>query len=301
MTQETQDIQKTVAAVLDETPVQDPPAAPPQDPPAPPAGGPPTPNVPKPAAKKRKAKKKVRRIIALVLVLALLAGGGWALWYFLFRNTVEQGELWTEPVQLGTIQNKAEGSGNAVASEMTAITCPIGTVLEVYVAAGDPVMEGDPLYSMYSPTTEKRVKDAEQKLEEAQYAIPDAQDQVTEAQEALSDAQEKLAQQPQDNQEKLDEAQQAVADAQEALAERQEELSKLQTSLGELSTTAPFAGKLISVEDITVGSELSAGSPVATLANDKVMKLSLYFSYAYENSIYVGQKADASVPAMHPL
>lgn len=303
MTQETQEIQKTVAAVLDGAPAQDPPAEPAQDPPtqdppAPPPGGPPSPGVPKTAAKKRKAKKKVKRIIALVLVLALLAGGAFAIWYFIFRNTVEQGEVWKEPVQLGTIQSKAEGSGNAVAKDMTAITCPIGTVLEVYVAAGDTVMEGDPLYSVYSPTTEKRVKDAEQKLAEAQYAIPDAQDQVTEAQEALAQAQEKLAQTPQDNQDKAAEAQQAVDDAQEALAERQDELAKLQSSLGELSTTAPFAGKLISVEDITVGSELSAGSPVATLANDKVMKLSLYFSYAYENSIYVGQKADVSVPAM---
>lgn len=303
MTQETQDIQKTVAAVLDQTAVQDPPAVPVQDPPAqdpapPPAGGPPAPNAPKTAAKKRKAKKKIKRIIALVLVLALLAGGGFALWYFVFRDTVEQGELLTQPVQYNSIQNKAEGSGNAVAKEMTAITCPAGTIQEVFVAAGDTVMEGDPLYTIYSPATEKRVKDAEKALADAQYAIPDAQDQVTEAREALAQAQEQLAQQPQENQDKVAEAQQAVADAQDALAERQDELAKLQTSLGELATTAPFAGKLISVEDITVGSELSAGAPVATLANDKVMKLSLYFSYAYENSVYVGQKADVSVPDM---
>lgn len=151
MTQETQDIQKTVAAVLDQAPAQDPPAAPVQDPPAPPAGGPPAPNTPKTAAKKRKAKKKVKRIIALVLVLALLAGGGFGLWYFVFRDTVEQGELLKEPVQLGTIQSKAEGSGNAVAKDMTAITCPIGTVLEVYVAAGDTVMEGDPCTASTPP------------------------------------------------------------------------------------------------------------------------------------------------------
>lgn len=326
MTQQTQEIQKTVAAVLDQTPVQDPPTppepgqsppdTPPQAPSPPAAGGPPAPHAPKTAAKKRKAKKKVRRIVALVLVLALLAGGGFALWRFVFHTPVEQGELLREPVQLGTIQNKAEGSGNAVAKDMAAVTCPIGTVQEVYVSAGDTVMEGDPLYSIYSPTTEQMVKDAEKKLADAQYAIPDAQDRVADAQEALAQAQEKLAQTPQDNQEKLDaaqeklaqtpqdnqdkldEAQRAVDDAQEALAERQKELSKLQSSLGELSTTAPFAGKLVSVEDITVGSELAAGSPVATLANDKVMKLSLYFSYAYENSVYVGQKADVSVPAM---
>jgi len=328
-TQETKDIQQTVSAVLAEAPAQ--------DPPAPPAGGPAAPQPPKTAAKKRKAKKKVRRIIALIVVLALLAAGGWAIWYFLFRNTVEQGEMLTQPVQPGTIQNKAEGSGNAVAKDMSAITCPAGTIQEVFVAAGDNVMEGDPLYTIYSPATEKRVKDAEAALAEAQHAIPNAEDnvadmqdalaqaqeklaqtpqdnadkvaeaqervkeaqeQVKEAQEQVQEAQEKLARQPQENAENLAQAQQAVSNAQEALAERQAELAKLEASTADLTVTAPFAGKLASVESIRQGVKLGAESAVATLVNDKVMHLPLYFSTAYRDDFQVGQSADVAVPSM---
>lgn len=308
MTQQTQETKETAAAMPAAAPVQDPPPPPP---------------VPKTAAKKRKARKKVKRIIALILVLALLAGGGFAIWYFILRDTVEQGELLKEPVRFDTIQNKAEGSGNAVAKDMAAITCPVGTVQEVFVAAGDTVTEGDPLYTIYSPTTEEKVKDAEKKLKDAQYAIPNAQDAVTDAQENLTDAQqklarmpqdnqeklaeaqekleeakEKLAQTPQDNQEKLAEAQQGVTDAQESLAEREAELVKLQASAADLSVTAPFAGKLTEVESIKPGDKLGEGAAVATLVNDKTMSLPLYFSYAYHDDIQVGQSADVAVPSM---
>lgn len=319
MTQQTQDIQQTVAAVLDEaaaTAEQAPQV--PSGPPGPPV--PSGPNAPKTAAKKRKAKKRVKRIIALIVALALLAGGSWAVWYFIFRTTVEQGELLTDTVKLGTIQSKVEGSGNAVARDIAAISVNnSGTVREVYVSAGDTVMEGDPLYSIYSPAAEQAVRDAEKAVEDAQYAIPDAMNAVADAQDTLAQAQEALAQVPQENQEKLEEARQAVADAQqgvvdaqqgvadaqqgvqdaqEALAERQAELAKLQSGVAELTLTAPFAGKLISVEDITVGSKLEAGAAVATLANTQVMKLSLYFSYAYVDDIYAGQRAEVSVPDM---
>lgn len=303
MTQETQDIQKTVAAVLDQPAASgppptasEPPVMPPaQAEPAPGVGGPPTPGAPKTAAKKRKAKKKVRRIIALVVALALLAGGAFAVWYFLLRKTVEQGELLRDVARIDTIQSKVEGSGNAVAKDMAAITISAsGTVQEVYVNQGDVVAQGDLLYTVISPAAQealtaaqKGVRTAEEEVITAQDGIGEAQDGVLTAQEGVVEAREGVA-----------EAQERVKEAREALAERQEELAKLQGSVAELSTTAPFAGKLISVEDITVGSELSAGSAVATLVNDKVMKLSLYFSYAYENSIYAGQKADVSIPAM---
>ncbi len=37
---------------------------------------------------------------------------------------------------------------------------------------------------------------------------------------------------------------------------------------------------------------------MATLVNDKQLKLSLYFSYAYEDQISVGQSVDVSIPAV---
>ena len=43
---------------------------------------------------------------------------------------------------------------------------------------------------------------------------------------------------------------------------------------------------------------MSEGTKIATLVNDKKLKLSLYFSYAYEGDIWAGQSVDVSVPAV---
>ena len=312
MTQQTQDNQKTAAAVLDPVPVPDTPAPPPAastDPAAPPPGGPPAPNAPKAAAKKRKAKKRVRRIIALVVTLALLAGASWAIWYFIFRDTVEQGELLKDEAQISTIQSKVEGSGNARAGKTAAInlTSP-GTVQDVFVAQGDTVNEGDILYSIYSPTAEDKVTDAKKGVRTAEEEVTSAEDGVVSAQEGILTAQEgvteaheavKQAQSAvKDAQNAVKDAEDAVKDAQNAQAERQKELADLQSSLSDLSVTAPFAGKLISVENIRPGDKLGAEAAVATLVNDKIMSLSLYFSYAYVDGIQVGQSAEVSVPSM---
>lgn len=291
MTQQTPDIQKTVSAVLDPAPVQNPPPAPGQDPPAPPPEASPetpVPNAAKTAAKKRKAKKKVKRIIALVVVLALLAGGAFAIWYFLFRKTVEQGELLEDTVRYDTIQSKVEGSGNAVAKDMAAITISAsGTVQEVYVNQGDIVAQGDLLYSVISPAAQEAYTAAQKAVRTAEEDVITAQDGIGEAQDGVVTAQEGVA-----------DAKDRVKEARDALAERQEELAELRASLGDLSVAAPFAGKLTSVENIKPGDKLGAESAVATLVNDKIMSLSLYFSYAYGNDIHVGQSADVAVPSM---
>ena len=93
-------------------------------------------------------------------------------------------------------------------------------------------------------------------------------------------------------------AEAAVADAQKALDKKLKEMEKLQKNRSELTVRAPFSGKLEKVEKFNIGDEIATGAPVATLVNDKQLKLSLYFSYAYENDIKVGQKVNVSVPAV---
>ena len=201
---------------------------------------------PKPQKRKRK-KKYFKRILSLALVLAILAGGGYALWYFVLKpEPVEQGEIYSMPATIGSIQSTVEGSGNARAKESAAITLTEGGVVrEVYVTAGDVVAAGQPLYTIYSEAAEK-----------------------------------------------------AVSDAQEKVNQLNQELADLQEQVADLVVTAPFAGKLINVQDFSVEEPVSSGAEVATLVNDKKLKLSLYFSYAYENSISVGQSVSVSIPAV---
>ena len=93
-------------------------------------------------------------------------------------------------------------------------------------------------------------------------------------------------------------AEDEVTAAQEKVSNLQKDMADLHKALNTLTVRAPFAGKLIEVSEFETGSTVSSGASVATLVNDKKLKLSLYFSYAYENDIYVGQSVSVSIPAV---
>ena len=195
---------------------------------------------------KKKQRKKVRNTIIALVVLAVLAVGGFFLYRFLTAKEAVNSQIQTQPAQISSIQSMVQGSGNAKAKESAAITLTQGgTVQEVFVTAGDTVTEGQPLYTIRSQA---------------------AEDEVTAAQEKVSNLQKDMA--------------------------------DLHKALNNLTVRAPFAGKLIEVSEFETGSTVSSGASVATLVNDKKLKLSLYFSYAYENDIYVGQSVSVSIPAV---
>lgn len=60
----------------------------------------------------------------------------------------------------------------------------------------------------------------------------------------------------------------------------------------------PFAGKLLNVKDFDPDQDITKGETVATLVNDKKLKLSLYFSYAHEGQIHTGQSVNVSIPSV---
>ncbi|NCB63862.1 MAG: HlyD family efflux transporter periplasmic adaptor subunit [Clostridia bacterium] len=93
-------------------------------------------------------------------------------------------------------------------------------------------------------------------------------------------------------------AEDEVTAAQEKVTNLQKDLAELQKQLSNLTVKAPFAGKLIEVSEFAPGADVAKGTAVATLVNDKKLKLSLYFSYAYESSIYKGQSVSVSIPAV---
>ena len=194
----------------------------------------------------RKKKKMVKNLIILAVVLALLAAGGFALYRFLFSTGGEEGEIFSQPAFLGSIQSKVSGSGTAKAKETAAITLNAGgTVQEVLIAPGQTVTAGQPLYTIFSQAAEDAVKTAQEKVENLY-----------------------------------------------------KDLSDLQEDAANLTIRAPFAGKLQDVKEFQIDQDVSKGTVVATLVNDKQLKLSLYFSYAYEDQISVGQSVDVSIPAV---
>lgn len=94
------------------------------------------------------------------------------------------------------------------------------------------------------------------------------------------------------------EAQKAVEDAQKNVNDYQKQINALNESYADLVFTAPFSGKLIDAESLKVGDQIGSGTKIGTLVDDSTMKLSLYFSYAYENEFTVGKAATISVPSI---
>ena len=93
-------------------------------------------------------------------------------------------------------------------------------------------------------------------------------------------------------------ARDSLTAAQEKITTLQKEMANLQKERDHLTVRAPFPGKLVEVSDFTPGLDVPKGAAVATLVNDRKLKLSLYFSYAYENMIHEGQSAQISIPAV---
>ena len=86
--------------------------------------------------------------------------------------------------------------------------------------------------------------------------------------------------------------------ARDNLQKAQEEMNKLLEEANNLTVRAPFAGKLMEVQEFQPDQEVSEGTKIATLVNDRKLKLSLYFSYAYENDIRTGQSVQVTIPAV---
>ena len=202
-----------------------------------------TPPVPKGPKKKRRGKGKL--VAGILITAAVIAVVAAVLWYFVFRETEELGEIMVDTVQLGSIQSVVEGSGMTKARNSASVTPGTGTILELYVHEGDQVTEGQQLYKMDDTT-----------------------------------------------------AREAVQAAQETVDNAQKDLQAVYDNIAELTVKAPHSGNLRDVAELKVGDTVSEGETIATVVNDTKLRLTLYYSYAYEDQIQVGQSAQISVPAV---
>lgn len=199
--------------------------------------------------KKKKRKKRIKTILILVVILAVIVAVVLLLRQYVFTEKEPEGEILTDTAMISSIQSMVEGSGTTKAKDSATITLGMaGTVKDVFVAEGDTVQAGDPLYTIDSTA-----------------------------------------------------ATEAVKDARETLNERNKELNALNKEIAEAlanqKVTAPFNGKLMDVATFHVGDDITSGTKVATVVNDTKLKLSLYYSYAYENDVWPGQAVQVSLPA----
>ena len=91
-------------------------------------------------------------------------------------------------------------------------------------------------------------------------------------------------------------AQDRVNSEQKNINNLQKQLDKLYEAANDLNVRADYDGILTEVAKCPEGEEVPAGTKVATLVDNTRLLLPLYYSYAYENDIAVGQSATVSVP-----
>lgn len=89
----------------------------------------------------------------------------------------------------------------------------------------------------------------------------------------------------------------AVNDKQKTVDNILKQLNAINEAYNYLTVTADYSGVLINTADIKTGDQVSTGQKIATLVDDSKMKLVLYFNYAYQNDIKVGQAAVISIPS----
>lgn len=97
--------------------------------------------------------------------------------------------------------------------------------------------------------------------------------------------------------EEIEEYQDELTELQNTLSDASDQLSELSERLSDLKVTAPFSGR---ITDVTVrtGDTVGSGTKLATLVDDSKMTLTQYFSYAYEDQVYVGMKAGVSIASL---
>ncbi len=95
-----------------------------------------------------------------------------------------------------------------------------------------------------------------------------------------------------------DAARSAVDKARQDVLGYEKQLNTLLKDAAGLNLAAGYAGKLMEVQDLNPGDEIAKGQKVAVLADDTRLRLTQYYSYAYEGMISQGQKMDVSIPAL---
>ena len=217
--------------------------------------------------KKRKRKKAVKGILIGVLIAALVGGAVFGITRIGKKDSGGADDVMTAYLYRGSITSRVEGSGVAVAKNSASVTlAAASSIIDVFVTEGDHVYAGDRLFTATSPELENRLKSAQE-------AVNNARDNVTRAQQSRDEQQRQLNR-------------------------LTNELATLSAEPRDMNATAPFSGVLTDVPRLQPGDRVSKGERLATITDDSRYLLSLYFSYTYENEIWIGLPVTVSVPVM---
>ena len=95
-----------------------------------------------------------------------------------------------------------------------------------------------------------------------------------------------------------EDARTAVEKARQVVEGHEKQLSALHKDIAGLNLAAGYPGKLLDTVKLNPGDTIGKGTVVATLADDTRLRLTQYYSYAYEGDLRAGQSVEVSIPAL---
>ena len=121
-----------------------------------------------------KKKKKLKRIITALILLAVALGIAAGL-YSLFRKQPEdEKQMMTEFTYRGSLQSMVQGSGITKPKDSATVSALVkGKVLELYVQSGDRVEAGKQLFSIDTSEIDASIEDADADLSKQRKALDD--------------------------------------------------------------------------------------------------------------------------------
>jgi multidrug resistance efflux pump len=229
---------------------------------------------PSPGTKRRRPgrrKKIVKNIIAIIISLGVVGALVWVTYVAFYMPDPEfyltqRIEIWDVPIKRTL---NGYGPMSPVLSETVTLT-ESGTVLEANAFYGATVSKGDVLVALDTSSIDEAVAEHEKEIARINKSIEDRNTQIANTEDAIA---------------KL------YADLSEANAE--------QIALAQAARLyAPFDGQIVDVQRLIIGQDIQHGMELGRIIDDSRMKLTLYFSYGYENNIYLGQPCEVSVPSV---
>ena len=206
----------------------------------------------------KKRGRTLRRVVTVVLAGAVLCGTGFGVKALFFAG--EDRIALTGMTSYGALSTTMEGTGVTVPADSYSVTAASseGKITGVYVTAGETVTAGQLLYTQDD-------SELDETLDEYQGQIDDLYNQIDNYNGQIENY--------------------------------EEQIGEWKETMDQLTVTAPFSGRIIELL-ADEGDLLQKGARLAALVDDSQMTLTEYFSYAYEDQIYVGMSAGISIPSL---
>lgn len=252
-----------------------------------------------PSAIPTKLKLSRLNLALLVLLVALVGGGGWLL--FGPDSTDTATTTSTATVTTTDVESTVSADGTVEPKDSADVDFDAdGTIIAVNVEVGDQVRVGTVLAVASSSTAGAKVKAANAGLEAAKKSLDAAEenyDVVKETSKELDDD---------EKEQKRSSAKSQIASAESSLANAQSSVAEAQDSLSKLTLTAPVAGTVLAVNR-TVGentngnqdsSSDSGDTPFVTIANLDTWYVNCDFSESDVAKVKEGDAVDITFGAL---